>query len=254
MKRAILCHIEDYRYVEEYIASIRPPDMELVIYSSPPSLDPTTYYMCMRRIPDGSGLKAFINTEQLTVPQKVEEYKAIIVQHCPIDVYDYALKNCEISSSFLGQPSSYLPYYSPPAEQAQLRQWLSVPKETDVCVLGTPSVKRQRYVDTLREAGITVDYVYSLFGEERDRQIGKSRILVNIHYSEEYVLYESIRCERWRVAGMPVVSEVCVDSVPVGVEICELSTVVEVVRKTLASASASSASASASSTDSLASS
>ena len=234
MKRAILCHIEDYRYVEEYIASFRAPDIDLILYSSPPTLDPTTYSMCIRRIPDGIGLKAFVNTEQLTVPQKVEEYKAMLAQHCPIDVYDYSLKNCEISSCFLGQSSSYLPYYSPPAEKEKLREWLSVPKEADVCVLGTPSVKRQGYVDALREAGIRVEYVFSLFGEERDRQIGKSRILLNIHYSDEYVLYESIRCERWRVAGMPIISEVCADSVPLGVETCDLSSVVEVVRKTLA--------------------
>lgn len=49
----------------------------------------------------------------------------------------------------------------------------------------------------------------------RDKEIGKC---YNLHFGPEYNVYESIRCERWRFAGMPVYSEPCV-SMPEGIRL-----------------------------------
>ena len=41
--------------------------------------------------------------------------------------------------------------------------------------------------------------------------IGKAKILLNIHYNEEYKIFESIRCEPWMACGLTVVSESSLD-------------------------------------------
>ena len=230
MKKKILCHSEDYRYVKEYVDTFK-GDTEVVVYSSEPILEYATYYMCVRRIPLGLSGKnfGFVNTEQLSVPGKLQEYSDILAAHRPTDIYDYSQANIAISGK-----GSYLPYISPPEEVVKLRGFLHEQKEFDVCVLGTASASRLQYVECLRNSGFTVDYVNSLFGDERDMRIAKSRILLNVHYSGEYALYESIRCERWRMAGMYILSEKCSDAIlPEDIVFCSLETVVEEVRKIL---------------------
>ena len=77
---------------------------------------------------------------------------------------------------------------------------------------------RRRYdaIDAIVANGIKVHKV-SGWGEQRDREIGKARILLNIHYSDTYNIYEALRCERWRFAGMPIISEPSASQMPEGV-------------------------------------
>lgn len=53
---------------------------------------------------------------------------------------------------------------------------------------------------------ITPSSTYSE-GEERDLLISKASALLNIHTHDNFTIYESIRCERWRQSGMPILSE-----------------------------------------------
>jgi hypothetical protein len=59
----------------------------------------------------------------------------------------------------------------------------------------------------LKEKGVNVFYVNNAWRDERDILIGKCKILVNIHYGDDYNVYESIRCDRWIFSGKVVVSE-----------------------------------------------
>jgi hypothetical protein len=58
----------------------------------------------------------------------------------------------------------------------------------------------------LRDAGITVNIVTS-FGNTRDRELSKCRVILNIHYADDYSIFESVRCEPWLYIGTPVISE-----------------------------------------------
>ena len=47
----------------------------------------------------------------------------------------------------------------------------------------------------------------SSFAEERDRILASAKLLVNIHASEDYTVYETLRCTHVLFIGLPVVSE-----------------------------------------------
>ena len=232
MKKTILCNAGDYIYMQEYIETFRGADDTLCIYAGIDELPIADYYLCVRRIPPGlrPGIPVgFVNTEQLTILSKLAEYNTIIETYAPTEIFDYALENIAIVGKGV-----YLPYRCYEEETRRLQAFVLAPKEFDVCVLGTPSPARTAFVQRLTDAGIRVDYIQDAFGDERDARVGKSRILLNVHYSEEYKIYESIRCERWRLAGMPIVTEECsgLDHEK-RVGVCTLDTVVDVIRGTL---------------------
>lgn len=56
-----------------------------------------------------------------------------------------------------------------------------------------------------------------------------SHILLNIHLQDEWKIYESIRCERWRFAGMKIVSETSFSPHPDGIISSEYKDLVETV-------------------------
>ena len=54
----------------------------------------------------------------------------------------------------------------------------------------------------------------NIFGEERDIELSKCKVLINIHHSDDYKIFESARCEPWLSIGVPVVSECSLDNDP----------------------------------------
>jgi hypothetical protein len=81
------------------------------------------------------------------------------------------------------------------------------PKIYDYVLCGSPSHKRTQIVNSLRSNGHTVLYITNQWGLERDRLIAQGKILLNIHYNNDYQVYEKIRCNRWLIAGMSVLTE-----------------------------------------------
>jgi hypothetical protein len=209
----ILCYKPEYLYFKEYIQTFL-SGKTLVLYDkdTPKIIKPYICW-CIRRIPfdklNGQQIK-FINTEQLSVPSKFEEYKQYALPN--IEVYDYSLENIRISGKGI-----YLPYTENLQETIKLKQFLSQEKLYDFAIIGTPSEHRINQIQKIIEKGYTVYYVHG-WNDERDSEVGKCRNLLNIHYSPEYKLYEPIRCERWRFAGMTIYSEECLD-LPEGIKL-----------------------------------
>jgi len=242
MKKVILCHILDYKYLKEYIETF-PSVNSIYIYNyTTEILQKNVYYLCIRRVPytilPENCIIGFINTEQLSVPSKMEEYKMNLAK--VTDLYDYSLENIRILND-TSKSIIYVPYIENIDDTRKLQRFIDVVKEFDVCVLGTWSYNRQSYVDILKANGFRVDFIYEAFGDERDCRVGKSKILLNIHYDTAFTVYENIRCERWRFAGMPIITEVCSESIE-GIPTCTLENVCEVVRGVLLSLSSSSSS------------
>jgi len=235
MKKVILCHSLDYRYLKEYIETFPTVNSVHIYDYNSPILHENVYYLCIRRVPYNilpeNCIIGFINTEQLSVPLKMAEYKTNLAK--VTDLYDYSLENIRIIND-TSTCIIHVPYIENTEETCKLKNYMNVPKEFDVCILGTWSYNRQNYVDLLKANGFRVDFIYGLFGDERDVRIGKSKILLNVHYDTRFTVYENIRCERWRFAGMPVITEACSDSVG-EIPICTIDTVCEVVRRVLSS-------------------
>lgn len=183
---------------------------------------------------------SFLNTEHLTDKNTLEYIKRKISDK--IDIYHHSFENVRI----MGR-GKCIPYRITDIETAKLKSYLAVPKKYDVCIVGGCSERRKQIVNELFSRMITVLTIggiskctgfsnkYRMFGEERDVCIGEARILLNIHSRMNWTIYESIRCERWRAAGMPIISETCeAPGPPSDVIVCDYHDIVTTVVRELA--------------------
>jgi glycosyltransferase involved in cell wall biosynthesis len=210
-----LCHEADYKYMKEYIDSFL--DGELIVYNAQTVFEVDEYF-CVRRIPvlpEGCKVR-FLNTEQLCVSEKMAEFNATLSSCKLHEIFDYSEANITLSGK-----GTYLPYKERSEETEKLRKYLDVPKEFDVVVVGTHSERRKAIINSLKSQHLRVDWITDLFGEERDKRIGKSHILLNLHYSDSYQVFESVRCNRWKWAGMRILTEPCTH-IPDGISAVEL--------------------------------
>lgn len=76
----------------------------------------------------------------------------------------------------------------------------------DVAICSMNSAYRENIVKLLEKNNIIVNNIVG-FGDHRDIAISKCKILLNIHYDSHHRVYESIRCDRWILAGKIVVTE-----------------------------------------------
>lgn len=66
----------------------------------------------------------------------------------------------------------------------------------DVAFVGALSPRRACILDKLRERNLSVVHVKE-WGASRDQIIARCRILLNIHYADDYQVFESFRCAPW---------------------------------------------------------
>jgi hypothetical protein len=238
----ILCELADSQFMEEYLRFIiqkTTPALPLFLYyiDSDTSLiydlkrmyPERTRYVCVRRVPDAllKDTKAsivFINTEQLTAPHKLREFK-LFTKRPDIQTFDYSKANMRISKL---PRHGHLPLEENKEETMELKAMMAVayryPRK--IAVVGSPTDRRLRLVEQLSLQGMDVVFIQG-FGTERDELIAECAVLLNLHAFPEYTLYESLRCDRWLYAGMPVVTEPCSDmeSIPSGVVVAASASV-----------------------------
>jgi glycosyltransferase involved in cell wall biosynthesis len=218
MERIILCHKEDYKYVKEYIQSFANKDKIVIYDKDTEPLKENNYYLCVRRVPSWLPKECkigFVNTEQLVVPEKYAEYKTYIKDD--IEIFDYSESNIKISGK-----GTFLPYKEVPEETEKLKKFLEIRKQYDVVVIGTISERRKKIIDDLRKHELRVNFITELYDDERDQEIAKAHILLNLHFSDKYTEYETVRCDRWRFAGMKVITEECSGKIPDDVKVVDL--------------------------------
>jgi len=240
-KYTILCHIDDYLFIKDYINNIF-ANNKLILYNNLSDvIDDNVDYLCIRRPPkfvdnyieptifientnhiyacdDGPIFSkkrqlGFLNLDQLVSSL---DYKIIMKYMNPLlDYYDYSLDNLNIVGK-----GKYLPYIENTSETLRLQKFLNVNKKYDVVICGNKSDRRDRKIQELIHKGISVIYLYNIFSDDRDKQIGECKILLNIHNEDDLIIYESLRCERWRFANMPIISEYCISKLPDGIIGC----------------------------------
>jgi hypothetical protein len=118
---------------------------------------------------------------------------------------------------------------------------MTVPKEYDVAIVlckfqehPCPDASKRRIdvTNKLIANGVSVNMIEG-WDDARDREIGKCRILMNVHFSDTYNIYEAIRCERWRFAGMPIISETSARPMPSGIIESSYEDLVSTVKREL---------------------
>jgi len=100
----------------------------------------------------------------------------------------------------------YVPYQIKSKEIDYLKNCLSRKKQYDLVFSGGLSPRRLAILNKLISFGIRV-FVVKGFGLDRDEILSRGKILLNIHFSDDYKTYESIRCDRWLLSGMMVLTE-----------------------------------------------
>lgn len=81
----------------------------------------------------------------------------------------------------------------------------------DIVFVGWVNSRREKILKELISSGLNVKiigYNQELYGDERDKIIAKSEILLNIHYHENSKCFEWFRCYPWLPIGKKVVSEI----------------------------------------------
>lgn len=237
LKRVFLTRARDYPIFKEYIESICDGD-EIKQWPDRSKLEDNRYYMCVGNVPyekiPPSCKIGFVNVEQLSDPGRLEEYNRTVNDN--IDIFDYSEDNIRITGK-----GKYLPYRKNPEEMKKLKSFMSLPKEYDIAIMNCKfkqhrclhiSERRINMINRLMDSGVSVNMIEG-WGDARDKEIGKCRILINIHFSDTHKIYEAIRCERWRFAGMPIISETSVSPMPPEIIESPYEHIVETVKREL---------------------
>ena len=125
----------------------------------------------------------FLNIEQLT-RNKYLEY----VLRKKISLLDFSFENVNILNK-LNKKCKYLPY------QVNYDEIFCHDKIYDVAIIGKLNNRRKNIYNELKKNKVNIINIIK-WSKERDDKIFKSKIILNIHYSDEYNIFEELRCNR----------------------------------------------------------
>jgi hypothetical protein len=145
------------------------------------------------------------NTEQMTVPKYLRNLLDIVYITKPVEIWDYSLANIDILKEHGIYNTKFVPLVSSPKLLSRLHSYRTA-IDYDVGFCGGLSPRRNYIFNKLKENRIKVNVITN-YGIERDKKLAKCRILINIHFSNEYKIFESARCEPWLRLGVPIISE-----------------------------------------------
>jgi hypothetical protein len=198
MRPPVLSQITKYvDHLENYLASDASPERTLPIVMS------HLYPVCSHPI-------ILYNTEQLTRTAVLAAFVARAQQADVAEVWDYSRANLDILATH-GIVGRRVPVRTTDVCAKEIREDIADQQQTyDVGFSGAMSARRATVLVALQEAGLRVRNV-PIFGRARDRALAQARCMLNIHFAEDYRIFESVRCDPWLSVGVPVVSETSLD-------------------------------------------
>jgi len=150
----------------------------------------------------------YYNCEQMSRQRELDLLTERVQRSPPTELWDYSAFNVLILKAH-GITAKHVPLKSPSWYVDKLKGWRS--PEYDVGFCGTMNPRRQQIIDKIKGAGMSVNTV-TLWGDDRDKELAKCRVLLNIHYADDYRIFESARCEPWLSAGFTIISENSLDN------------------------------------------
>ena len=172
------------------------------------------------------------NTEQLTIPRILTKILRL-VRSAPLDplvelgeplvpkiqlweplvpkiqLWDYSMVNIRILANH-GIIAKYMPLKTSGPYLEKLQRFITSTKLYDIGFNGSMSARRKTILDQLATS-FTV-FISTSWGDTRDLELSQCRVLVNIHFDTDYMVFESARCEPWLSVGIPVISELSIDN------------------------------------------
>lgn len=159
--------------------------------------------------PEGSIL---YNTEQLSRSSMLSIVLNNIRSSNPVEIWDYSLANINILKGY-DIISRHVPLDIPGWYIEELNNYRRNGITYDVGHSGTLTGRRLEIINLLKSSNISINII-ELFGKDRDIELAKCKIILNIHAEDDYKIFESCRCEPWLKLGVTVISENSLDNDP----------------------------------------
>ncbi len=153
----------------------------------------------------------YYNTEQLTRKNVLNDIICISKNNNIIEIWDYSLENIEILKNNNITNVKHVPLESPQWYIDKLKSFKKNFYEYDIGFCGWLSERRNKIIQELKKYEIKINIVEK-WGDERDKELSKCKTILNIHYDDDYKIFESARCEPWLQVGVPVISENSLDN------------------------------------------
>jgi len=159
--------------------------------------------------PDNNNPYIMFNVEQLTNNHQLDKLIRQIKAKPPLEIWDYSEANINILKLY----DIKLVHVVVQSDEIYLQQLCSWRTDIiyDVGFCGGLSERRRQILDECKRHNLNV-HIITITGEERDKELAKCKILINIHYATDYNIFEIARCEPWLSIGVPVVSEHSLDN------------------------------------------
>jgi len=201
-------------YFLDYINSIivnYPNDIRYINENSYFTILPTDIIIFIQNIPIHFDVKELhckiylLNTEQLS---SINQCKKINNISNEIEIIDYSLANIDylykerlVSNTNIGKNLYYLPY------MVNRNEIFNYPKIKDIAIIGWWDLPyRMNILSEISQLGLDFNEIEG-FSNKRDEELFQYKILVNVHFNEEYKIFEQMRCNRCIMNRMIVISE-----------------------------------------------
>lgn len=139
-----------------------------------------------------------LNTEQNT--RNNGFLQSIIDLPNEIQIIDYSKENIKyLNDNNIIKSTIYIPY------QVNTNEIFNLEKTYDIAMIGLKSERRQYIFDEI-ELQKDINEIKG-FGISRDVILMKHKILVNVHYDDDYNIFEQFRCNRCILNKMIVITE-----------------------------------------------
>ncbi|ARF10663.1 dTDP-D-glucose 4,6-dehydratase [Hokovirus HKV1] len=211
-KNIILCRADIFHFFKDYHKSLfENKKVLLELYNDMKTIiNDKNNYIFYQSIPDKIFLDWYnknknfyvINTEQLTLTQ----WHNKMSHYCNdnIKVIDYSICNYNLLQH---EQHIHVPYQYIQSEDIKLTNWIkNTAKTYDVAICTNNCERRNCIVQELIKNNISVINCCG-WEDQRDQLIATAKILINIHYSDDYLIFEHLRCDRIVLAGQLLVSE-----------------------------------------------
>ena len=138
-----------------------------------------------------------LNTEQMTKSHITSQIEKISQE---IEIIDYSRANIHYLIN-INKNTHYLPY------MVNRSEILDLPKTENIAIIGWwDSQYRINILSDLAQIGIDCNQIKG-FDSNRDNELFRHRILLNVHFNEYSKIFEQMRCNRCIFNRMIVISE-----------------------------------------------
>ena len=144
------------------------------------------------------------NTEQIESINEIWKRRILLLASKGIIFWDYSNHNLDLLLTKLNVKGRL---FEIGFQKNLQRIKMNDNKEVDVLFYGSLNNRREKIINNLLKKNVKVKCLFGVYGKDRDDWIGKSKIVLNLHYYESKI-FEIVRIFYLLTNAIPIVSEV----------------------------------------------